>query len=249
MIFYFSATGNSRYVAKRLAQINKDLLYEIGSHDVRDYHIEEGEPVGFVMPTYYWGVPKVVLDFIKSMRIEGAHYCYLVLTCGGSTSRAATIFTKAFNSRFAPVNTVQGFYSVKMPDTYTPMFDIPDAQRSAEIVKEADPVIENVAAYINGCSVGDFDQLHGKAILTTVCYPIYKIITTRLFHVTDACVGCGLCESNCPSQAIKMVEGKPQWVSRRCSHCLRCLHRCPQFAIQFGKSTRKRGQYVNPAIE
>lgn len=249
MIFYFSATGNSRYVAKRLAQLNQDTLFEIGCHESRTYRIMDGESIGFVMPTYYWGVPKVVLDFIKTMNVDGSHYCYLVLTCGGSTSRAAAIFRKAFDSRFAPVNTVQGFYSVKMPDTYTPMFDIPDAQRSAEIVKESDPVIEEVAEHVKKQSVGDFDQLHGKAILTTVCYPIYKIITTRLFHVTDACVGCGLCETNCPSHAIKMVEGKPQWVLRQCSHCLRCLHRCPQFAIQFGKSTSKRGQYINPAIE
>lgn len=249
MVFYFSATGNSRYVAKRLAQINKDSLYEIGGREEFDYHIKEGEPIGFVMPTYYWGVPKVVLDFVKAMHIEGSHYCYLVLTCGGSTSRAATIFKKAFESRFAPVNCVQGFFSVKMPDTYTPMFDIPDAKRSVEIVKEADPVIETVAGYIGRGAIGDYDQLHGKAILTTVCYPIYKIITTRLFHVGDTCVGCGLCEANCPSRAIKMVDGKPQWVLRQCSHCLRCLHRCPQFAIQFGKSTSKRGQYTNPAID
>ena len=34
-----------------------------------------------------------------------------------------------------------------------------------------------------------------------------------------------------------MEGNKPVWVKERCAMCLRCLHRCPKFAIQYGKST------------
>lgn len=248
MIFYFSATGNSRHVAKRLAEANGDKLYEIGRGENSPFTIANGEPVGFVMPTYYWGVPKVVLQFLSQIQLPGKHYCYLVLTCGGSTSRAATIFTRAFHSRFSPDNGVAAYYSVKMPDTYTPMFDIPNAEQAAQIVRDAEPSINEIAHHVRNRAVGDFDQLHGKRILTSVCYPVYKCVTTRRFHVSDACVGCGLCERDCPSHAIKLVDSKPRWVERKCCHCLRCLHSCPQFAIQYGKNTQKRGQYTNPAL-
>ena len=31
--------------------------------------------------------------------------------------------------------------------------------------------------------------------------------------------------------------------------CLGCLHRCPEFAIQYGKNTKKHGQYMNPNVK
>ena len=34
-----------------------------------------------------------------------------------------------------------------------------------------------------------------------------------------------------------MEGNKPVWGKERCAMCLRCLHRCPKFAIQYGKST------------
>lgn len=34
-----------------------------------------------------------------------------------------------------------------------------------------------------------------------------------------------------------------------CVMCLGCLHRCPKFAIQYGKNTKKHGQYTNPNVK
>ena len=31
--------------------------------------------------------------------------------------------------------------------------------------------------------------------------------------------------------------------------CLGCLHRCPKFAIQYGRNTKKHGQYTNPNVK
>lgn len=33
-----------------------------------------------------------------------------------------------------------------------------------------------------------------------------------------------------------------------CTGCLACINYCPQKSIQFGKSTIKKGRYVNPKI-
>lgn len=66
---------------------------------------------------------------------------------------------------------------------------------------------------------------------------------TRGFSLdAEACIGCGLCAKNCPARAIAMENGRPVWTSPLCYACLRCLHRCPKFAIQRGRRTKGHGQ-------
>ncbi|HOO26860.1 MAG TPA: EFR1 family ferrodoxin, partial [Lachnospiraceae bacterium] len=66
--------------------------------------------------------------------------------------------------------------------------------------------------------------------------------------VEDTCIGCGLCAEKCPVNAIKIQNGKPVWVREQCVMCLKCLHHCPKFSIQYGRHTKKHGQYRNPNV-
>jgi Fe-S-cluster-containing hydrogenase component 2 len=47
----------------------------------------------------------------------------------------------------------------------------------------------------------------------------------------DVCLGCGLCEENCPQQAISLRWGQAQIDQKRCNRCGLCLDVCPQGAI------------------
>lgn len=71
---------------------------------------------------------------------------------------------------------------------------------------------------------------------------------TEKFYTTNACNGCALCEEICRELAIQLVDGRPDWIKEKCSHCTTCINRCPQRAIQYGKATEKPGRYVNPNI-
>ena len=70
MIFYFSATGNSKYAAERLAAATEDrvvfLRDAIRSRSYR-YDIGREERVGFVVPVYFQGLPSILHFFLKKL--------------------------------------------------------------------------------------------------------------------------------------------------------------------------------------
>lgn len=51
---------------------------------------------------------------------------------------------------------------------------------------------------------------------------------------------------SCPISDIRLKNGKPIWLRRKCMQCCACINRCPVSAIQYGTSTRNGGRYVFP---
>jgi len=47
----------------------------------------------------------------------------------------------------------------------------------------------------------------------------------------DKCTGCESCISDCPSEAIKMVDGKADIDTQLCIDCGVCVDTCPVGAI------------------
>jgi iron only hydrogenase large subunit-like protein len=43
----------------------------------------------------------------------------------------------------------------------------------------------------------------------------------------DLCTGCTVCMQNCPTQAIRIIDGKAKIISEKCIDCGRCITVCP----------------------
>ncbi len=136
-----------------------------------------------------------------------------------------------------------------MPDTWTPLFDLSDPDKVRRINQAAEPQIDRIIAKVRARSRGDFMDRKTPVLLSKAVYGLEYDAMRRTSHFTveDSCVGCGLCARNCPVSAIEMRDRRPVWTSGRCAMCLACLHRCPKFAIQYGKNTKRHGQYTHPA--
>ncbi len=57
------------------------------------------------------------------------------------------------------------------------------------------------------------------------------IVHKKGYVITDACIGCGACQSMCPQRCIE--EGSPYKIEQEhCLHCGSCFENCPVGAIK-----------------
>ena len=59
------------------------------------------------------------------------------------------------------------------------------------------------------------------------------IIHSRNLDINhEACVNCFLCEENCPTGAIELVDGEVVLDDDKCIRCVECTHHCPVGALK-----------------
>ena len=256
MILCFSGTGNSRFAATELSQRLNEKVIELQGDILINpltINIDLGSEnrILWIFPIYSWGVPPVVVDFIKTatLNINSFTPHYMICTCGDDIGNAHKQWHKLINHRGW---NAQAAFSLTMPNTYTLMkgFDVDskalEQSKLAEAPKRIAQIAQNIITHV---SEDDVERGSYPWIKTAIIYPYFKrfCMSPRPFHNTDKCISCGKCAKSCPLKNISMKEKHPQWGSK-CALCLRCYHLCPTQAIAYGKSTKGKGQY-NTLIE
>lgn len=74
MIFCFSGTGNSRYIARRFAEALQDTIIDLNAKiKAQDNSlIQTGQDVIVVVPTYAWRIPRVVSEWLTKTQLTSA---------------------------------------------------------------------------------------------------------------------------------------------------------------------------------
>lgn len=97
MIFYFSGTGNSKWIAKEIAEKTGDIaesIVDMNRNGRVPYKAETGETLGFVFPVYAWGPPLIFMEFASKVIFDESNYLFGACTCGGSAGNAMEILSK-----------------------------------------------------------------------------------------------------------------------------------------------------------
>lgn len=248
MILYFSGTGNTRMAAYLLGEALGEKTVEMDMTSEAPALTAEGGRIVWCFPTYSWGVPPVVAEYMRTVRLDGAERMehHMLTSCGddmGYTDRqwAALVRGRGWNPK--------GAYAVVMPNTYVLMkgFNVDSPELAASKLEAVPRRISEVADAIRKGKPdmpvrGSFPWIKSKII-----YPWFVRfgMSPKPFHATGGCTGCGLCARSCPCGNIVMADGEPHW-GDRCALCLRCYHICPRRSVAYGRATDGKGQYMNP---
>ena len=251
MIFYFSGTGNTRWAAQELAETTGERLLFIPEElkTTCEYTLADDERIGFCFPVHGWQSPHIVREFVSRLRIGNAsgHYTYILCTCGDSTGLAVKMLTKQLAEKGIAVNSCQ---SLTMPESYVCLpfmyTDTPEREREKkeQARKDLDIFIKVVKERQTGYSRLTLGLTPWTFSHVIGAYFNRYMITDKKFTVdADVCLHCGLCAKVCPVGDI-VFDGTPRWKNdSSCTCCLSCYHHCPVHAINYGRITRKRGQY------
>lgn len=244
MIFCFSGTGNSRYIAKIIAEETGDEIVDLNVKIKKDDHSPvsvNGDAI-VVTPTYAWRIPRIVSGWLSATELSGAERVWFVMDCGGEIGNAAK-----YNRLLAEEKNLvyMGTAQIVMPENYIAMFDVPEDGEAAKIVKAAKPYIDDVILHIKSgeAFAAPRNNLYDRFMSGPVNPIFYRFfVKADAFRVNGGCVGCGLCEKKCPLNNVRLKDGKPVW-GKECTHCMACICYCPKEAVEYEKKSVGKPRY------
>lgn len=259
MVYYFSGTGNSAWVARRLASYLgepvRDIVEVMADPSVTPIiDLGRDERLVFVFPVHSWGPAVYMRRFLGQLLVEGyeGQQVAAICVCGDDCGRTDRLVGRLLARKGIRLSLC---LSVQMPNNYIllPGFDVDDKPVERQKLDNAVEAVVNVANRLLGKG-GPAAYVSGSlpALKSWLVYPLFRagLCFRNHFRATGRCVSCGLCERVCPSRLITMGDdGRPRWERHGCVQCLACVHRCPTRAIEYGNITVKKGRYRHPDIK
>lgn len=239
IIFYFSSTGNSLYIAKSLS---KELISI--PKVIKKEKTYKASQIGFIFPCYYGGTPKIVKKFIEKNNFK-SDYTFAIMTYGNFQGRGINHFEKIAKNHDLYLNYTN---EILMIDNYIPLFDIKN-----EIKNNSQKSIDrNIKIIKNDLKLKIVKKVKKNIFMKIISffmeliYNIKKGNVDKKFIINDDCDLCGVCKKICPVNNI-IIDKKPIY-NHRCIECMGCINLCPQNAIHH-KNEKSSARFKNSNIK
>ena len=247
MVFYFSGTGNSRFVAERIARAIGQEAVDITKY-TKDHESPVFKDTGvylFCCPSYMSATARTMTEFIESATFPKGVKAYFVVTCASSMGISPKVSMDLCTLKGMEF---MGAAQVVMPQNYIALFTTKGKDENSRIINEALPVIEKIADTVMAGDMLDSKKIGSFEYSVTrwVRDVYYKdFMKTKKFRSTDKCIACGKCARICPLSNITIVDNRPSW-GKNCTHCMACINQCPKDAIEYGKGSEGKPRYKGP---
>lgn len=244
-IYYFSGTGNSLFIAKKLQSSleNSELIPILRALKYPDKRIT-ADKVVLVFPVYALTIPLPVRDFLETFDFKDVQYFSAIATRLGIYFNdfkriEKLIKPKKLNSHFI-IN--MGSNDIKVKGYKCPSKNeiknlesiaLKELDRISKIVMENKDSREMDTNYLEALPFSDFRDQFMEWIIPKMMTFSKMIGGVNYFYVNSKCNGCGICSKICLSEKISMIDKKPVWNKEiLCHMCYACTNFCSSKAIE-----------------
>jgi len=256
LTLYFSATGNTKYIAElfsskmdakcRTIEADVDFSCEIKEHDV----------ITFCYPIYGSRVPRIMREFAFRYKAElDGKKIVIFVTQVMFSGDGARVFTDLLKDIDVEVIYAEHFL---MPNNVGNIFIFrkQSPEKLEKYVTNANKKMENVcrdikdgiirrrgfssASKLLGCIQGKLWQGDSRKVEPSKFSA--EVWSKNRVKIRKECNSCGLCVKICPVGNFSSEQGEVK-PNGNCIVCYRCINKCPQRAISIMIGLKPRWQY------
>jgi ferredoxin/flavodoxin len=249
--YYFSGTGNTAWVVRRLAERLTELGDEVVTASCERVAGSDVAPaacdvMGIAFPVHASFAPSLVRDFIAELPSAAGKPLFAVTTAGYAAGDTAWYAVRPLRARgyepFVLANVLVA-NNLRLP-VLSPL-PIPSLEKLAHKLERASKQVDRLAGWIHRRErhvegVGLFGRLLGVSQRLSV--GPFEALAFKGFFADETCTCCGWCADHCPAHNIKTTDNGVEFLDR-CMVCMRCYSFCPRQAIQSTEKTRDTERY------
>ena len=245
MILYFSGTGNSLAIARKIAEAINDQVLPLTEAVQQDLTNEQR--IGLVFPTYDFNLPPALPEMVSHLKISPKSYVFTVVTCGSMAGNCIWVLRRLLREKG-----IELAYShkVSVPDNSALAFGRnPNKQlkKFERVPARMEQIIRELQAESHTLHYSWFSLLSWLLGRPAVEKGMIHCLGPKVN--ADKCTGCNTCVRVCPMDNINLTDEKAI-IGDNCTVCLACVHACPQQAVSTnGRETLKERQYRHPDIK
>ncbi len=240
-IIYFSQTGNTRKVARAMADVFEAsgntprlISFKKATHD----DLTDTDLIGIGAPCFESQAPTPVRKFLKNLSSLSGKKGFVFSTSGGGPGRVLYDLSKPLMDK--GVDVIGGFLCRGTCYYIVPCLvgRFPDRPNEKDLSRAGDFVrslIHHLSSAISGPMPESRPDTfkHGLGFYNIMGALINDSMMRRIMPAPKAnekiCTECGWCVHECPTNSMKITP-KPN-ITKTCIRCYRCIAGCPEQAL------------------